>query len=168
MPELFGHTRAHVAARHALITPHNHVNSVVPGITGAATVILINPAMGARFAQLLVTFQAGGQAAFPAGQGQVFGYLQSGAATVTIGNQKVKAAAGWYFFAPAGSACSLTEVVADTRVTLFQKNYSPLPGVPAPARSSPMPLRSRVRRSSVIRLPTCRHSYPTRRPSTWP
>ena len=132
MPELFGHTRAHVAARHALITPHNHVSSVVPGITGATTVILINPEMGARFAQLLVTFQAGGQAAFPAGPGQLFGYLQSGAATVAIGGQKVKAAKGWYVFAPAGSACSLTEVAADTRVTLFQKNYSPLPDVPAP------------------------------------
>ena len=31
------HTRAHVAARHALITPENHVNSAVPGITGATS-----------------------------------------------------------------------------------------------------------------------------------
>ncbi|MEJ1972926.1 MAG: hypothetical protein WDM96_10840 [Lacunisphaera sp.] len=37
--ELFGHTRARLAARHALITPQNHVNSTVPGIVGAATVI---------------------------------------------------------------------------------------------------------------------------------
>ena len=133
MPELFGHTRAHVAPRHALITPHNHVTSVVPGITGATTVILINPAMGARFAQLLVTFQAGGQASFPAGSGQVFGYLQSGAATVQIGGQQVKAAAGWYFYAPAGSACTLSDAAPDTRVTIFQKNYVPLPGVPTPA-----------------------------------
>jgi len=35
MPALFGHTRARVAARHALITPDNHVNSSLPGVTGA-------------------------------------------------------------------------------------------------------------------------------------
>ena len=62
MPELFGHTRARIAARHALITPDNHVNSTVPGITGATTIILINEAMGAKFAQMLVTFHQGGRA----------------------------------------------------------------------------------------------------------
>ena len=46
----YGQTRTRVAARHALIAPDGHVKSVVPGIAGAATIILINPAMGARFA----------------------------------------------------------------------------------------------------------------------
>lgn len=133
MPELFGHTRAHVAARHALITPHNHVNSVVPGITGATVAILVNPAMGAKFAQLLLTFAEGGRAAVPAGEIQTFGYLQGGAATVTVGGQVVKASAGWFFYAPAGSAWSLTDVAPGTQVTLFQKKYQPLPGTPAPA-----------------------------------
>ncbi len=32
MPDLFGHTRARIAARHALLTPQNHVSSTVPGI----------------------------------------------------------------------------------------------------------------------------------------
>ena len=63
MSDLFGHTRARIAARHALITPGNHVNSSVPGFTGATTVVLINEAMGAKFAQLLVTFTADGRAA---------------------------------------------------------------------------------------------------------
>ncbi|MFI5335744.1 MAG: (S)-ureidoglycine aminohydrolase [Opitutales bacterium] len=133
MPELFGHTRAHVAARHALLTPHNHVNSVVPGLTGATTAILINGSLGARFAQLLVTFLEGGSAVLPPGDNQTFGYLQHGAATVTAGGRKVKAGPGWYFYAPAGSAWSLTDVAPGTRVTLFQKKYAALPGTPAPA-----------------------------------
>ena len=58
----YGHTRTHVAARHALIAPDGHVKSNVPGITGAATVILISKAMGANFAQLLLTFESGGRA----------------------------------------------------------------------------------------------------------
>jgi (S)-ureidoglycine aminohydrolase len=58
----YGQTRTHVAARHALIAPDGHVKSNVPGITGAETVILINEAMGAGFAQVLVTFERGGRA----------------------------------------------------------------------------------------------------------
>ena len=81
MPELFGHTRARIAARHALITPQNHVNSAVPGIMGATTVILINEALGAKFAQLLVTFAADGRAGQPAGELQTFGYVMSGGGT---------------------------------------------------------------------------------------
>src|SRR5882672_2975419 len=54
----YGQTRTRVAARHALIAPAGHVKSNVPGIAGAATIILINEAMGAKFAQLLVTFES--------------------------------------------------------------------------------------------------------------
>jgi (S)-ureidoglycine aminohydrolase len=133
MPELFGHTRAHVAARHALLTPHNHVNSVVPGISGATVAILINEAMGARFAQLLVTFAAGGHATQMADDKQTFGYIQQGAATIGVGAHQVKAGVGWYFYAPAGQAWSLTQVAPGTQVTLFQKPYVPLAGTPAPA-----------------------------------
>ena len=78
MPELFGHTRAHVGVRHALFTPANHVNSSVPGITGATAVVLINEALGAKFAQTLVTFQDGGRAGQTAGAAQTFGYFMSG------------------------------------------------------------------------------------------
>ena len=67
MPQLFGHTRAHVGKRHALITPGNHVNSSLPGGAGATAVVLVSPAMGARVAQTLLTFQTGGSARFAAG-----------------------------------------------------------------------------------------------------
>ena len=132
MPELFGHTRARVATRHALITPGNHVNSAVPGITGATAVVLINEAMGAKFAQTLVTFQDGGRAALPASEVQTFGYLMSGGGTVTVGREKEKCGAGHYFYAPAGQAWSITTPKPGTQVTLLQKKYAPLAGPPAP------------------------------------
>lgn len=132
MPELFGHTRASVAARHALITPANHVNSAVPGITGATTVVLINEAMGAKFAQTLVTFQDGGRAALPAGVVQTFGYFMSGGGTVTTGREKRKCGAGHFFYAPAGQPWSLSAPKPGTQVTLFQKKYVPLAGPSAP------------------------------------
>jgi (S)-ureidoglycine aminohydrolase len=134
----YGQTRTRVAARHALIAPDGHVKSVVPGITGAATIILINPTMGARFAQLLVTFAAGGSAvggaaAGAAGAVQTAGYFETGGATLLVGGLKQKVAAGAFFYAPAGEAWSITAPKKGTRVTLFQKKFEPLAGVTAPS-----------------------------------
>lgn len=133
MPELFGHTRARVASRHALITPDNHVASSVPGITGATTIILINEAMGAQFSQMLVTFQKGGSATFGQEGVQSFGYVMNGEITVMLGGKKERCRTGGYFFAPAGELCDLLTPKPGTRLTLFQKRYLPLPGVGAPA-----------------------------------
>lgn len=128
----YGQTRTRVAARHALIAPDGHVKSVVPGITGAATVILINPAMGARFAQVMVTFEAGGSATLPANDVETAGYFETGGGTLTIGGAKEKVTEGGFFFAPAGEAWSITAPKKGTRVTLFQKKFQPLAGVAAP------------------------------------
>jgi len=129
----YGQTRTRVAARHALIAPDGHVKSNVPGITGAATIILINEAMGAKFAQVMVTFESGGRAALPANDVETAGYFATGGGTLTIGKSKEKVRAGAFFFAPAGDAWSITAPKAGTRVTLFQKKFAPLAGVAAPS-----------------------------------
>jgi (S)-ureidoglycine aminohydrolase len=128
----FGQTRTRVAARHALIAPDGHVKSNVPGISGAATVILINEAMGARFAQLLVTFEANGRAEQSANEIETAGYFETGGGMLTIEAEKKKCGAGGFFFAPAGKAWTITAPKAGTRVTLFQKRFVPQPGFPAP------------------------------------
>src|SRR5215212_2767695 len=133
MTELFGSTRAHVAARHALITPANHVNSSIPGITGAKSVVLINPAMGAKFAQTLVNFQKDGRADFAASDVQTFGYFTSGGATLSLAGKKQKCGAGNYFYSPAGEPCSITAPKAGTQLMLFQKKYVSLLGGTPPS-----------------------------------
>jgi (S)-ureidoglycine aminohydrolase len=132
MPELFGHTRARVSARHALITPDNHVNSSLPGVAGATAAVLVSPAMGAKVAQTLLTFQPGGSARFAAGADQTFGYVMGGGATVAVGAKRRRLGAGGYFFCPAGSEWSLSAPKKGTQVTLFQKRYVPLPGAAGP------------------------------------
>ena len=132
MPELFGHTRARVAARHALITRHNAVNSVIPGITGADVAVQISGAMGARFSQILVTFKAGGAAALPAGDLQTFGYVLSGGLTLGLAGRKARLSTGGYFLAPAGHAWTAGTVRAGTRLVLFRKAYEALAGVEPP------------------------------------
>lgn len=128
----YGQTRTRIAARHALIAPDGHVKSQVPGITGAAAIILINPAMGAKFAQLLVTFASGGRATVPAGDVETAGYFETGGGTLTVGRFRQKVAAGAYFFAPAGEAWALTAPKRGTRLTLFQKKFVPLAGQKSP------------------------------------
>lgn len=131
MPELFGHTRASIRARHALITADNQVNSSIPGVTGATAIALIAPAMGARFAQTLLTFQAGSAKGL-AGELETFGYVVGGGAAVTVGAAKGRLGAGGYFFCPAGSAWTLSSPKKGTQINLFQKVYLPLPGAEAP------------------------------------
>lgn len=129
----FGQTRTRVAARHAVIAPDGHVKSVVPGIVGATTVIVINEALGAKFAQLLVTFDASGRAEGSAGEIETAAYFETGGATVTIdGTKATRCSAGSYFFAPAGAAWSIGAAKRGTRVTLFQKKFVPLTGAPTP------------------------------------
>jgi (S)-ureidoglycine aminohydrolase len=128
----YGQTRTRVSARHALIAPDGHVKSNVPGISGATTVILINEAMGAHFAQLLVTFESGGRAELPASETETCGYFENGGGTVKIGALRQKCAAGGFFFAPAGEPWSITSPLRGTRVTLFQKKFVAVVGVTPP------------------------------------
>ncbi len=128
MPELFGHTRARVGARPARITPDNHVNSTLPGVVGATAAVLVSRAMGANFAQTLLTFAAGGSASFAAGDLQTFGYVMAGGATVAVGARGRRLGQGGYFFCPAGSDWSLSKPNKGTQVTLFQKPHVPLAG----------------------------------------
>ena len=129
----FGQTRTRIAARHALIGPDSHVKSSLPGVEGAAVIVLLSEGIGAKFAQLLVTFEAGGKANWPASTTETAGYFLGGGGTVTIGREKKRCAAGGFFFAPAGAAWSITAPSRGAPVTLFQKKYVPLAGVAPPA-----------------------------------
>jgi (S)-ureidoglycine aminohydrolase len=133
MTPLFGQTRTCIARRHALIAPDGHVKSEVPGIHGAATIVLINAGMGAGFAQLLVTFESGGGATMPASDVETVGYFETGGAVISIEGKKQRVGPGGYFFCPAGVPWSITGPKAKSRVTLFQKKYLPHPTLPAPS-----------------------------------
>jgi (S)-ureidoglycine aminohydrolase len=128
----YGQTRTRVAARHALIAPDGHVKSNVPGITGAETIILINEAMGAGFAQVLVTFERGGRARVAEEGTDTFGYVIGGSATIAVGGLKKRCSAGAYFYAPIGVPWSITAPTRGARVMFFEKEYEPLAGVEAP------------------------------------
>src|SRR5687768_2390097 len=128
----YGQTRTRITQRHALIAPDGHVKSEVPGITGAATIILISPAMGAKFTQLLVTFEAGGRVVMPANNIETVGFFETGGGVIEVNRSKSRIGAGGYFFSPAGESWSIGSPKRGTRVTLFQKKYVPLEGIEKP------------------------------------
>jgi (S)-ureidoglycine aminohydrolase len=129
---VFGVTRSHVGARHALIAPDGHVPSSLPGVEKATTIVLISAGMGARFSQLLLTFTAGGRATFPANHTEAFAYLLSGSAQVEVGGNSHQLNAGSYVFSPAGQEWKLKEPAEGTQVNLFLKKYVPLAGIQSP------------------------------------
>jgi (S)-ureidoglycine aminohydrolase len=131
MKELvFGNTRTSVGARHALISPESHVPSVLPGIENATAVVLISPAMGAGFTQLLVTFDQGGRALLPADDSERFVFILNG--KLRISGQSGELVTGSYAFGPASQSLELTEAEEGTQVNLFVKKYVALPGAPEP------------------------------------
>src|SRR5208283_3401179 len=97
---VFGLTRTRVGARHALIGPDGHVPSFLPGVEKATTIVLISPGMGARFTHLLMTFNTGGGATFPANDIEAFAYLLNGSAQIDIGGKSRELNEGGYVFLP--------------------------------------------------------------------
>src|SRR3954453_13681724 len=102
MTELFGSTRNVVKERYALLTPSGFVPSNLPGWQKAVCNVLISPAMGARFSQILVTLEPDGQCQGNTTANQYFIFLLEGTATILIDERRQRLEAGSYVYLPAG------------------------------------------------------------------
>lgn len=127
-----GGTRTRVMTRHALIAEDGHVPSVVPGISGAVVNVIISPAMGASLTQWLISFETGGEADFAGEDVETFAYVMEGGCVAESGGNSEPLAVGGYVYSPAGEELRLERPAAGTRLTVFQKFYEELEGVPAP------------------------------------
>ena len=133
MTELFGTTRNVVKGRYALLTPGGLVPSYLPGWEKAVCHVLISPALGARFSQLLITLEKDGQCAGNTGANQYFVYVLEGAASILLDARKHRLETGGYAYLPSGQDVQIASGAAATRLVVFQKEYQPLPGVAKPA-----------------------------------
>src|SRR5438445_10263276 len=84
MADLFGITRTVVKERYALLTPSGFVPGYLPGWEKAVCNVLISPAMGARFSQVLVTLEREGQCHGNTGKNQYFMYVLEGSASLML------------------------------------------------------------------------------------
>jgi (S)-ureidoglycine aminohydrolase len=133
MTELFGTTRSAVKVRYALITPDGLVPSQLPGWEKAASYVLISPALGARFSQLLITLERDGKCAGNTGANQYFVYVLEGSASILLEARKHRLETGSYAYLPSGQDVQIASGGPAARLLVFQKEYQPLPGVPRPA-----------------------------------
>lgn len=133
---LFGQTRTHVAARHALIAPDGHVPSDFPDWESVVANVILSPAMGANLTQILITFGSSeasnsGLATFPADTHEHALYVETGEIEATYGESRSTLRAGAFLFVPSETLLTLTGTVA-SRVTVFRKEYEAVEGVAAP------------------------------------
>ncbi len=133
MTDLFGFTRNVVKERYALLTPSGFVPSYLPGWQKAVCNVLISPAMGARFCQLLITLERDGRGAGNTGANQYFIYVLSGTAAIVLFDKRHRLETGSYAYVPAGQDMQVESSAAGTRLLIFQKEYYPLPGAKKPA-----------------------------------
>lgn len=124
-----GQTRTRVQRDHALVAPDGHVPSPLPTWGGATGVVLLSPALGARFAQSLVSLPAGSGLLVPAEGVEVFFFVLKG----QLNCLDEELHAGSYGFWPAGAGPLSLEVAADAHLVTFEKRYAARAGVEPPA-----------------------------------
>jgi (S)-ureidoglycine aminohydrolase len=131
--ELPGHSRNVLKARYALLTPGGFAPSYLPGWEKAVCNILISPALGAQFSQLLVTLEHDGQCLGNTGANQYFIYVVEGNASIMLDERKHRLEPGSYVYLPAGKDVQIRSASAASRILIFQKKYEPLTGAARPS-----------------------------------
>lgn len=140
MTDLYGHTRSVLSHRYALITPAGLVRAPLPGWPEAACAVVISPAIGARFAQLLIDLPPGAVARRSGPDDELLVFVRAGAIVVSVGEgtavgdlRDERLGPGGYAFIPAGRPYSVAAAQEGAELLVFQRRYLPLAGTPAPA-----------------------------------
>jgi len=142
MSELFGFTRDVIKERYALRTLSGFVPSNVPGWRDAIVVVQISEGMGARFCQLLVAFQKGGQGRGNTGRLEYFVYVLAGGCHARIQTRTHTLQTGGYVYIPPHHDFRFDRPAVGTQLLIFQKRFESLAG------------QSRAREQATNRL-TC-------------
>lgn len=121
-----GQTRSAYRINYLLQTPDTFVRSPLPGMEKASAIVHTAPALGARFTQYTVEFEAGGL--FGPGQTQRFVYVLEG----EVETNGARLSRGDYAYFSAEYAATIS-ASSPARAAFIEKEYQPLPFVAAPA-----------------------------------
>ena len=127
----FGTTRTRLARDHALIAPDSFVRSDLPGWTETQGVILIAPAMGAKFVQYLAEMAPGATSGAPANGVERVVFILDGEVVLTTNGVEHVLVGGGFAYVPPDVEGSLRASRA-ARLNVFEKRYARRPGVEAP------------------------------------
>jgi (S)-ureidoglycine aminohydrolase len=132
----FGTTRSRIRRSHALIAPDSFVTADLPGWRATRGVILISPAMGARFTQYLAMMEPGATAGQPPPGVERVLYVLEGEATLALPDlpERVVCPGGFAYWPP-GAVGTLRALTA-CRLIVFEKRYVQRSGVATPGALS--------------------------------
>ena len=131
--ELPGSTRNVIKGGYALLTPGSLVASRLPGWEKAVCNVLVSPAMGAHFTQLLATLEHDGQCLGNTGANEYLVYVLEGNAGIVLDDRRHRLEPGSFAYVPADKDVQIKSAAAGTRILIFQKRYEAMPGVAKPS-----------------------------------
>ena len=122
-----GQTRSAYQRNHLLLTPDTFVRTVLPGMTKAAAIVHISPALGAAFTQYTAEFESGG--VLGPTNAQRFLYVLEGALQLGVAAAQYTLGARSFAYVPEKLAHKVA-ATADSRVAVFEKVYQSLDSDP--------------------------------------
>jgi (S)-ureidoglycine aminohydrolase len=131
MTPLFGHTRSVVRRNYALLEPSGFVPSPAPGWQNAKPFVVISPAMGARFSQTHLAFEASGVGQGETADDEFCAYIVKGAGRVQLGGKTGALSAGSFVYVPPATGWSI-RANRGCEIVIFSRKYLPTPGVSMP------------------------------------
>ncbi|EOS80127.1 hypothetical protein C817_02000 [Dorea sp. 5-2] len=113
-----------------LLEPDGLVKNAIPGYVNCDVTILGSPAMGASFADYLVTAHAGGKKDGIGGDGiETFLYVVEGAVTVKNADKEADLTQGGYIYSPEDKPVSFeNKGDADAKLYLYRRRYEKVEG----------------------------------------
>lgn len=131
-PTIYAHNRGVVTAQYAVMPPEGILASRLPGFADTTVRIQAAPAMGARFAQMLLEIApGGGTTAARDDRLQHIFYLLSGAVAIEVGGAAHQLAPHGYAYVPVGMSYAI-RASEDSRLIWIKKPYEAI-DLPVPA-----------------------------------
>jgi len=124
-----GQTRSSHHRHHLLLTPDTFVRTTLPGMTKAAAIVHISPALGAAFTQYTFEFETGGQ--LGPTSAQRFLYTLEGSIQIEASKKQHPLGPRGFAYIPEALPHKVTANAA-SRVAVFEKCYQRLDSAPAP------------------------------------
>ena len=124
-----GQTRSSHQQNHLLLTPDAFVRTTLPGMQGASAIVLVGPALGARFTEYMVEFEAQGQLGPTAVQR--FLYVLEGAILLEADGKGHELGTRAYAYLCQGLAHRAV-AKQKSRVAIIEKQYVPVDDMAMP------------------------------------
>jgi (S)-ureidoglycine aminohydrolase len=125
-----GQTRSSQQHNHLLLTPDTFVRTTLPGMSACVAIVLVGPALGAKFTQYTCEFEVGGELGCATSQRFIF--VIEGHLKLEINGRQNELGGGSYAYLPAGLQHRVV-AARKSRAAVIEKQYEPIVSVDPPS-----------------------------------